>query len=121
MHASIRLIGRFASVGLAAVLLIVTGLALWVALATHARSAEVQRSATFNDLYQQARYAVGAEESLERKYRLEHNPDVLTAHREAAHSLFNLLEQARRIADSADEVVLTQVLAATRPPSTRST
>lgn len=61
---------RSASAALALVVLSLTCFSLWVAAATHQAATSVKRFSALSDDYARARDAVGAEESLERKYRL---------------------------------------------------
>ena len=53
------------------------------------------RSARQSDLYQRVRYWVGAEESLERKYRLEPSASILAQHAKAAGNVRMVLRAAR--------------------------
>ncbi|GHF39993.1 diguanylate cyclase (GGDEF)-like protein [Deinococcus metalli] len=53
------------------------------------------RSARQSDLYQKVRYWVGAEESLERKYRLEPSAAILAQHAKAADNVRMVLSAAR--------------------------
>ena len=71
-----RVAGRLASIGLLLVLMVLTGFAVVSALRTDVAATAVARSTGLNDAYWHARYAVGAEESLERKYRIEPGPAV---------------------------------------------
>ena len=69
-------VGRLASLGLVALLVFLPSFALWGAFSTY-RAGEAARAATvLSDAFEEARYAVGAEESLERKYRLDPSPEI---------------------------------------------
>jgi diguanylate cyclase (GGDEF)-like protein len=54
---------------------------------------------------------VAAEESLNRKYRLQPSAEVLSRHRDAAASLSAALERARALGDRADGALISDVLA----------
>ena len=54
---------------------------------------------------------MAAEESLNRKYRLQPSTEVLDHHREAATSLLAALQQARVLGEPADGVLISDVLA----------
>src|SRR4051794_22162250 len=102
VEARTELIGRLASGGLALVLLLLTGFGGWVAWSTHQVAGQVRRSAALSSVWDQAQHAVTAEESLERKYRLEPGPAVLAKHHDAALALIGALEQAREFDDGND-------------------
>src|SRR3954470_4829500 len=91
VRSSPRAVGRAASIGLCAVLLLLTGFSVWVAFATNQAAISTKHASELSDKYEQARYAVGAEESLERKYRLEPSAEVRAKHRAAAADLFAAL------------------------------
>ena len=86
---------RAATAGLAAVLVLLTGFALWAAFSTNRVARQADRLSQLSDSYQQARFAVGAEESLERKYRLEPGAEVRAKFDGAAGSLLASTRQAR--------------------------
>ena len=88
-----RTVTRLATAGLAAVLLVLTGFALWAAHSTNGAARQADRLSRLSDAYQEARFAVAVEESLERKYRLE-----------PATSPGNVPEAARRASGRADGV-----------------
>jgi diguanylate cyclase (GGDEF)-like protein/PAS domain S-box-containing protein len=64
-----------------------------------------------SDAFEQARFAVATEESLNRKYRLQPSAEVRGRHQEAATSLLAALERARVVGDPADGVLISDVLA----------
>jgi diguanylate cyclase (GGDEF)-like protein len=94
---------------LAAVLVLLTGFALWVAFSTNRAARQADRLSRLSDAYQQARFAVGAEESLERKYRLEPGAEVRAKFQRAAGSLRAALNEVRRRGDVQDRVLVAQV------------
>jgi hypothetical protein len=65
----VELLQRVASVGFASVLLASAIFAIGAAVITKQTLQDVSTANVLNALYQEARYEVGAEESLERKYR----------------------------------------------------
>jgi CHASE3 domain sensor protein len=86
---------RLASFGLAGVLIVLSILAFWGALSTYRAGNAAKHSSELSDAFDDARSAVAAEESLERKYRLEPSAEVRGGHHEAAVSLIGALERAR--------------------------
>jgi diguanylate cyclase len=83
---------RLATAGLAAVLLLLTGFALWAGFSTNRAARQADQFIRQSDAYQQARFAVAAEESLERKYRLEPGPEVRRRYEQAAGALAAALD-----------------------------
>ena len=101
---------RFASVGLLVVLIALPGFALWGATITYRTGLDVRRSTKLNDAYEQARYAVGAEESLERKYRLEPGPEVRARHSAAGAAMVAALRRAADMGDEAERRLIDDVI-----------
>jgi diguanylate cyclase (GGDEF)-like protein len=96
---------RLATVGLGLVLLLLGGFAVWGVTVTHRASEEVLRSSQLNDVYQQARLALAAEQELEREYlhkALEHRyitqatSEVRDDFERKARALDQALQQASR-------------------------
>ena len=102
--------GRFATFGLAAVLIVLSIFALWGEFSTNRAANAAKRSSELSDAFEQARFAVAAEESLNRKYRLQPSPEVLGKHQEAATSLSAAMERAQRLGDPADRTLISDVL-----------
>jgi predicted negative regulator of RcsB-dependent stress response len=100
-----RSVTRLATAGLAAVLVVLTGFALWAASSTNRAAHQADRLSRLSDAYQQARFAVAAEESLERKYRLEPGHEVRTKYQQAAASLLAALEDVHQRGDHADRAL----------------
>jgi hypothetical protein len=73
-----------ASFGLASVLIVLSIVAVWGELSTNRAANAAKRFSELSDAFEQARFAVAAEESLNRKYRLQPSAEVLGRHREAA-------------------------------------
>jgi diguanylate cyclase (GGDEF)-like protein/PAS domain S-box-containing protein len=106
----LRDVRRLASLGLVAVLIVLPGFAVWGAVETYRRGADARTATALSDAYEQARYALGAEESLERKYRLEPSPDVRARHHAAAASLENALARAKALGGPDDAALIGTVL-----------
>ncbi|HEX6675360.1 MAG TPA: EAL domain-containing protein [Actinomycetes bacterium] len=100
-----RAASRLATAGLAAVLVVLTGFALWAAFSTNRAARRADWLNRLSDAYQQARFAVAAEESLERKYRLEPGPEVRARYQQAAASLLATLDQVHEIGDREDRAL----------------
>ena len=94
--------GRLASLGLLLVLVALPGFALWGAAATYQTGVAVRKATELSNLFEQARYFVVFEESLERKYRLEPGPEVLDHHTAAGAAMVEALTWAATMAGSAD-------------------
>jgi diguanylate cyclase (GGDEF)-like protein len=106
-----HLISRLTSIGLTTILLALTAFSIWATLTTQQAATRAAASAYLNDQYQQARFAVGAEESLERKYRLEPGPDPLASHTAAAAALVTALHNIAERGDTHDRRIVAQILA----------
>jgi diguanylate cyclase (GGDEF)-like protein len=87
-----RAVIRMATAGLAAVLLLLTGFALWASFSTNRAALQANHFSRLSDAYQQARFAVAAEESLERKYRLEPGPEVRKRYERASAAVVAALD-----------------------------
>jgi diguanylate cyclase (GGDEF)-like protein len=104
-----RIITRLATAGLAVALVLLTGFGLWAAYSTNRAAGQADRLSRLSDGYQQARFAVAAEESLERKYRLEPGPEVRAKFEQAAASLLAALKIVRQRGDQEDQALAAQV------------
>ncbi len=105
---------RVASVALVLVLLAVSMFAVWSSHATSVAAGQVVAASGLSDDYARAATAVAAEESLERKYRLEPGPEVQARYDRAARELVDALARVSRDGDEADRVRVRQVLVAHR-------
>src|SRR4051794_15193480 len=105
---------HYAGVGLAIVLVAVSVFAIWSSQATSSAVAKAATASRVSDAFARAAGAVGAEESLERKYRLEPGPGVRTLFDNAAADLVGAMEAIRNDGDAADRAVADGVLAAHR-------
>ena len=106
-----RTVTRLATVGLAAVLVVLTGFGLWAAFSTSRAIRQADRLSRLSDAYEQARWAVAVEQGLERKYRLEPGPEVRADFQQTAASLLAALEVVRQRGDDADRLLVGQVQA----------
>src|SRR5215467_1806993 len=80
-------------VGLAIILLALTALSVLGAASTRRSAQTATRSAELSAAYNRAHTAVAAEESLERKYRLEPGAEVRDRHRAAREALQSALSE----------------------------
>ena len=88
--------------GLLAVLCFLAGFSLLTESDVAGRADASQRATELGQLYGNARFWVGQEESLERKYRLEPSPAVLQLHTEAQNNLDGTLKAIGGIDRSAE-------------------
>jgi len=100
-----RTVTRWATAGLAAVLLALTGFGLWASHSTNRAAREADYFNRLSDAYQQARFAVAAEESLERKYRLEPGPEIRARYQQAAAALAAALDVVSERGNRQDRVL----------------
>jgi diguanylate cyclase (GGDEF)-like protein len=98
-----------ASFGLAGVLVVLAILALGGAVSTYRVANSAKRLSELSDAFEQANFAVAAEESLNRKYRLQPSAEVLKRHHEAAASLLTALDHVRALDDSVDSLLISDV------------
>jgi diguanylate cyclase (GGDEF)-like protein len=96
-----RWVARGCVGGLLAVLCFLAGFSLLTENDLAGRAAAAQRATRLGQLYGDARFWVGQEESLERKYRLEPSPTVLRLHTAAATNLTRDLSEIGRTDRSA--------------------
>ena len=93
MHARTH---RAALAGLGAAILLLASFGIWSAVRTNVAAKRAASAVRWSDVYQQARFAVGQEESLERKYRLEPSPEVRHQYSLAVAALESSLERVTR-------------------------
>jgi len=109
---SSRWIVRASVAGLLVVLCFLAGFSVMTQTRAAGRSRRADAAGTMSNLYQDARFWVGQEESLERKYRLEPGAAVLALHNAAEQSLTADLQRLGRIDSSpADHAVVRHLLA----------
>ena len=87
------LLGRWGSSVLAMILLALTVVSLWSAVTTRSAALMADRSRVVSADYAEARFQVGQEESLERKYRSEPVREVRALHAAAARALDSAMRQ----------------------------
>jgi signal transduction histidine kinase/ActR/RegA family two-component response regulator len=100
----------FAYAGLGAVLLLLTGFALWVAFSTKTAAERATLASQMSDKYDHVSTAVAAEESLERKYRLEPGPEIAAQHHDQAVALIAGLQSIAQTGDDHDREVVQRTL-----------
>jgi diguanylate cyclase (GGDEF)-like protein len=69
-----------------------------------------QQASQLSDAYEQAATAVAAEESLERKYRLQPGPEPLAGHDSAEQAVVAAMEAVRKLGGPADRTLARKVL-----------
>ena len=84
-----------ASFALAIVIFALAGLGYWGAAFSHRMGNAADQASALSRFFEGARFAVAAEESLERKYRLEPSVQVRERHHKAGLALLAALEGAR--------------------------
>jgi hypothetical protein len=102
---------HLATFGLASVMVVLSIFAIWGSLSTYRAGSVAKQFSELSEAFEQARFAVATEESLERKYRLEPSAQVRDAHHEAAASLSAALARARAVGEPADGALIDDVLA----------
>ena len=102
--------GRPASIGLVVLLVVLPGFSLWTAVATYRCGEAARRATQLSDVLGEARYQVAAEESLERKYRLEPSLEVRRRHHTAAVEMVGALERAQTMAGVHESRMIGDVL-----------
>ncbi len=102
---------RLAGAGLVLVLLAVSLFAVWSSQATSQASARAVMASGLSDDYADAASAVGGEESLERKYRLEPGPEVQARYDAVADQFVAALGRVRRDGDANDRAFVDATLA----------
>ncbi|MGW4946906.1 putative bifunctional diguanylate cyclase/phosphodiesterase [Actinoplanes sp. NPDC004185] len=100
---------RVAAIGLAVVLLALTALSVLGAASTRGSAQTASRSAMLAEAYNRAFNAVAAEESLERKYRLEPGAEVRERHRQAGDDLHRALNDVYRRGTTDDRALVTSL------------
>jgi diguanylate cyclase (GGDEF)-like protein len=106
---------QLAIFGLIGVLLILSGYAIWSSLSTSRLGAQAISSSILSDHYASAAEAVAAEESLERKYRLEPSVKVRRRYDAASQALKHELELVSRDGTAEDREIVERVLIAHDP------
>jgi diguanylate cyclase (GGDEF)-like protein len=96
-----RLTGRWALrasvVGVLVVICVLAGFSILAQTRIAGRSQRADQATRVSEVYQDARFWVGQEESLERKYRLEPGAEVLPLHEQAEQNVLRDLRRLRRL------------------------
>lgn len=101
---------RFAAIGLAVVFLALAAVSI-IAVASSVRVSErAAASITLSDSYVRAQQAVAAEESLERKYRLEPGPEVRARYDTAVGDLIHALNDVYALGTREDRALVDDVM-----------
>lgn len=103
-------LGRWASTVLALVLLSLTAVSLWTAVVTRSAALMADRSRVVSADYAEARFQVGQEESLERKYRSEPSPEVRALLTSAARALDNAMRHLAVDGDAEDAAQSAEII-----------
>jgi diguanylate cyclase (GGDEF)-like protein/PAS domain S-box-containing protein len=106
-----RLRGTAAAAGLGAVLLALCLFAIWAAYTAHRAADRVESASLEQEAFDAAHYAVGQEESLERKYRLEPGPDILAQHRAEGAALLAALSRVTATGEPDDRQLAAELIA----------
>ena len=101
MHKTHRL-SRLASLGLGAVLLVLTVFAIYAEVITFDVISQTTESVHITDLYQQAQYLIKTQESLEWQYQVQSTADVRTQFHATAAQLITTLQLVSRDGNTSD-------------------
>jgi diguanylate cyclase (GGDEF)-like protein len=96
-HATGRWALRASVAGLLVVVCVLAGFSIVAQTRIAARSQRADQATRVSELYQDARFWVGQEESLERKYRLEPGSEVLGLHDQAEQNVVRDLRRLPRL------------------------
>jgi len=102
-------LAKASSAGLLVVVAGVSAFSMWSAASTRHVAERAIASSTLSDHYDAAATAIAAEESLERKYRLEPGPDVRRHFDQAAKDMQSAMERVRQVGPPADQALASQV------------
>src|SRR5918996_3862080 len=94
--------GRVALVGLASVLMFLSGFAVWAVRTTNEAARNARRFNELSDSYDRARFAVAEERSLEREYRLEPDAGTRRLFEQTSQTFLESLDAIRLIGDRSD-------------------
>ncbi|TPG93887.1 EAL domain-containing protein [Pseudomonas caspiana] len=109
LHWSKTVFSKWASSGLAIVLLSISGFAVWSSITTDHLGREAISSSVLSDYYSAAATAVSAAESQERQYQLEPSPEVRRLFDAAMKELTNSLEQVYHSGSRKDRLLVADV------------
>jgi signal transduction histidine kinase len=106
---------RLAGIGLASVLLLLAAFAVGATLLTSRAVGRATNATALSAAYERARFGVGEEESLERKYRLEPGPAIRVKYMNAVDEVLDATEQIARRGSPSDVAVARYVQVEHRP------
>lgn len=107
--------GRWARHGLIAVLLVISGFAVWSSITTGRLGQAAIASSVLSDHYSAAATAVLAAESIEHKYRLDPGPNILRNFNDVLAQLGTALERIQRSGSPADHLLVEDVRTSLTP------
>ncbi|MEP7016776.1 MAG: bifunctional diguanylate cyclase/phosphodiesterase [Actinomycetota bacterium] len=102
--------GRWGSTVLSLILLSLTTVSLWSSVTTRSAALMADQSRVVSADYAEARFQVGQEESLERKYRVEPLPEVRALHAAAALALDNAMRQLAIDGEAQERAQSTEII-----------
>jgi hypothetical protein len=105
-----NMMGRFASFGLATVLLVLAIYTICATTITLEVVSQASESVHMNNLYQQAHYSVSAEDSLLHQYYLTPTPDAWKEYQDAAIRLVSVLHSVQHDGDSGDRAFVERAM-----------
>ncbi|MBA2286228.1 MAG: EAL domain-containing protein [Ktedonobacteraceae bacterium] len=105
------LVSRLASLGVATILLILIGFSIWSVVTIGQYVNRASESIALNDQYQQARYALVKETSIELAYFSEPSASLRATHFTTATTLNNILHTLTRATDPRDRQFASTLLA----------
>lgn len=106
---------KLALAGLIVVLMSISGFAMWSVHLTKQAAERSIASSIMSDHFFSAAAAVSAQESLERKYRLEPGPEVRERYDKASNNLLNAIALVRRDGKAQDQALADRVVEAYTP------
>jgi signal transduction histidine kinase len=106
---------RLAGIGLGAVLLLLAAFAVGATLVTNRAVGRATKATALSAAYERARFGVGEEESLERKYRLEPGPAIRVKYLHAVAGVLGATRQIAQTGGASDMAVARYVQAEHRP------
>jgi diguanylate cyclase len=109
------LLAKVSTIGLAVVLVGISAFALWSSVSTRQSSERAIASSQLSDHYASAAAAVSAQESLERKYRLEPGPEVRSKFERVSAELLGAMTLVRRDGTPQDREIADKVSLAYGP------
>ncbi|MEP6797878.1 MAG: diguanylate cyclase, partial [Lapillicoccus sp.] len=107
----VAVLSRLASVGLVVILVLISTFGLWSSRVSADAAQAASLANTLTGHYSDASFAVAAEESLERKYRLEPSPGVRANYDAATAQLLDALALVARDGGPGDRALAEQVRA----------